>query len=93
MHLVHGALDRDGLTATYGHPRKHHSIRDQSTGDVREWGTLDVLALEYRAIASAYRDLHKVSQQIRYQHVESLRSTDRFWADYAEIAKQLGAVD
>jgi hypothetical protein len=91
MHELHarlavkgqGSQDRD-----YYHPLHHHSSRDERGGVIR-WGTLDVVVLEFPSpIVTAYRELHKISEAVRYRHMDFPFDTTRFWS-YADQIQSL----
>lgn len=87
MHELHARLVAKGQGSTddYFHPKHHHSSRDER-GDVVKWGTLDVIVLEFPSpVVTAYRELHKVSELVRYKHMDSAFDTTRYWAYADEI--------
>jgi hypothetical protein len=92
MHLVHAKLAADGHSGDYGHPKRHFAVRATHTGDVIKWGTIDVVAMQYRQISAAYRELHTMSVKARYEHLNGLKSTDRFWRYYDEISDFTGGL-
>jgi hypothetical protein len=83
MHLVHGVLAERG-SGDYYHPKLHWAVRDDHD-QIARWGTMDVVVLELASISAAYRELHKVSELVRYKHLDSLGDASRYWGYFEEI--------